>query len=144
MMDTVWLMNPNNRSLESLIAYIKEKANAFLTRSGINYMIVVPDKIPNMQLTSLERVNLFNVTLELVRYAVNCSKVTGLTLSITLEGRQMIFKVKDNSTPVDEARVRSRSEELKPLRDKMEQVDGTIGIVMEQGSIVVIYRKDLM
>jgi two-component system NarL family sensor kinase len=143
MMDTVWLMNPNNRSLESLIAYIKEKANTFLTRSGINYMIVVPDKIPNMQLTSLERVNLYNVTLELIHYSVNCAKTTGLTLSIILEGRQMIFKVKDNSTPVDELRVKNRVEELKPLRDKMEQVDGTIGIVMEQGSMVVIYRKDL-
>ncbi|MEI9917557.1 MAG: hypothetical protein WDO14_02015 [Bacteroidota bacterium] len=144
MMDLVWLMNPNSRSLESLIAYIKEKANAFLTPSGINYMIVVPDKIPNMQLTSLERVNLFNVTLDLIRHAVNYSKATGLTLSITLEGRQMIFKVKDNSTPVDEARVAKRAAELKPLRERMEQVDGTIGIVLEQGAMVVIYRKDFL
>ncbi len=143
MMDMVWLINPNSRSLESLIAYIKEKANAFLTHSGINYMIVVPDKIPNMQLTSLERVNLYHVTLELIRNAVNCSKATGLTLSITLEGRQMIFKVKDNSTPVDEGRITKRAEELKPLRERMEQVDGTIGIVMEQGAMVVIFRKDL-
>ena len=143
MMDMVWLMNPNNRSLESLIAYIKESANTFLTRSGINYMIVVPDKIPNLQLTSLERVNLYTVTLDLVRHSVNCSKATGLTLSITLEGRQMIFKVKDNSSPVNEATVKKRSDELKQLRDKMEQVDGTIGIVMEQGAMVVIYRKDI-
>lgn len=143
LMDIVWLMNPNVRSLDSLVAYIKESANIFLTKSGINYMIVVPDKIPNMQLTSLERVNLFSVTMELVRNAVNCSKARGLTLSIALEGKQMIFKVKDNSTPVNETTIRKRSEELKPLRDKMEQVDGTIGIVMEQGSMVVIYRKDL-
>jgi tetratricopeptide (TPR) repeat protein len=143
MMDMVWLMNPGNRSLESLIAYIKESANAFLTRSGVNYMIVVPDKIPSGQLTSLERVNLYSVTLDLVRHVVNCSKATGLTLSIALEGRQMIFKVKDNSTPVDETTVKKRTEELKPLRDKMEQIDGTIGIVMEQGAMVVIYRKDL-
>jgi two-component system NarL family sensor kinase len=143
MMNMVWLMNPNNRSLESLIAYIKDRANEFLTRSGINYMIVVPDKIPSAQLASLERVNLFSVTLELIRYVVNRSKATGLTLSVALEGRQMIFKVKDNSTPVDEIAVRKRSEDLKPLRDKMEQVDGTIGIVLEQGAMVVIYRKDL-
>ncbi|HEX8060443.1 MAG TPA: hypothetical protein VF473_05875, partial [Cyclobacteriaceae bacterium] len=112
-------------------------------RSGINYMIVVPDKLPNAQLTSLERVNLYNVTMELIRYAVENSKATGLTLSVTLEGRQMIFKVKDNSTPVDEVTVKKRGDELKLLRDKMEQADGTIGIVLEQGAMVVIYRKDL-
>ena len=79
----------------------------------------------------------------LISHAVSRSKATGLTLSITLEGRQMIFKVKDNSTPVDEARITKRADELKPLREKMEQIDGTIGIVMEQGSMVVIFRKDL-
>jgi tetratricopeptide (TPR) repeat protein len=143
MMDMVWLINPNNRSLESLIGYIKEQVNAFVTPSGVNYMIVVPDKIPTAQLTTLERVNLYVVTQDLVRYAVNRSKATGLTLSITIEGRQMIFKVKDNSLPVDEMRVKARAEELKLLREKMEQIDGTIGLVMEQGAMVVIYRKDL-
>ena len=143
MMDLVWLINPNSRSLESLIQYVKEQTNAFLKQSGINYMIVVPDKIPNIQLTSLERLNLYVVTRELVHHAINCSKVNGLTLSITLEGRQMIFKVKDNSTVVDESKLKKRADELAPLREKMEQIDGTIGIVMEQGAIVVIYRKDL-
>lgn len=143
MMDMVWLINPNNRSLESLIGYIRDQTNAFLKPLGINYMIVVPDRIPNLQLTSLERVNLYFVTHELVRYAVECSKATGLTLSIALEKRQLIFKVKDNSTPVDEAKAKKRSDELPVLRERMEQIDGTIGIVMEQGAMVVIYRKDL-
>jgi glucose-6-phosphate-specific signal transduction histidine kinase len=89
-------------------------------------------------------VNLFIVTRELIRYAVETSKATGLTLSLTLEGRQLIFKVKDNSTPVDEARAKKRADELTPLRERMEQINGTIGLVMEQGSIVVIYRKDLL
>lgn len=144
MMDMVWLMNPNARSLESLIVYIRDQTNAFLKPTGVNYMIVMPDRLPNAHLTSLERVNLFIVTRELIRYAVETSKATGLTLSLTLEGRQLIFKVKDNSTPVDEARAKKRADELTPLRERMEQINGTIGLVMEQGSIVVIYRKDLL
>jgi tetratricopeptide (TPR) repeat protein len=143
MMDIIWLINPNNRSLESLIAYIKEKTNVILKQSGINYMIVVPDKIPNVQLASLERVNLYMVTRDLIIYSVDVSKATGLTLSITLEGRQLIFKVKDNSKQVDELTARKRESELKPFRDRMEQIDGTIGLVMEQGAMVVIFRKDL-
>lgn len=143
MMDMIWLINPNNRSLESLIGYIKEQTNAFLKQSGIKYMLVVPDKIPNVQLTSLERLNLYVVTRDLVHHAVNSSKASGLTLSITLEGRQMIFKVKDHASPIDEVMLKKRAEELSPLREKMEQVDGTIGIVLEQGAMVVIYRKDL-
>lgn len=143
MMDMIWLINPNNRSLESLIAYMRDQTNAFLKPSGINYMIVVPDRLPNVQLTSLERVNLFFVTRELLRYSVETSKATGVTLSLTVEGKQLIFKVKDNSTPVDEARAKRRGDEIKPLRERMEQIDGTIGLVMEQGALVVIYRKDL-
>ncbi len=143
MMDLVWLINPNNRSLESLITYIRDQTHALLKSSGINYMIVFPDKVPNVQLTSLDRVNLFFVTRELIRYSLETAKATGLTLSLTIEGKQLIFKVKDNSTPVDEARAKRRSEEIKPLRERMEQVDGTIGLVVEQGAMVVIYRKDL-
>lgn len=143
MMDLVWLINPNNRSLESLITYIRDQTNALLKPSGINYMIVFPDRVPNVQLTSLERVNLFFVTHELLRYSIETSKATGLTLSLTVEGRQLIFKVKDNSTPVDEALAKKRGEEIKPLRERMEQIDGTIGLVIEQGAMVVIYRKDL-
>jgi hypothetical protein len=139
MMDMVWLINPNTKSLESLISYIRDRTNALLKPLGINYMIVVPDRIPNIQLTSLERVNLYFVTHELLRYAVDSSKVTGLTLSITLEGRQLIFKVKDNATPVDE----NTDKKIMPLRERMQQIDGTIGVVVEQGAMVVIYRKDL-
>jgi tetratricopeptide (TPR) repeat protein len=131
MMDLMWLINPRNKSLESLIAYIREQMNATLKQSGVNYMIVVPDRIPNITLTSLERLNLYVVTRELVDHAVKCSKAAGLTLSITLEGRQMIFKVKANS-PIGDDR-------LKPYREKMTQINGTLGVADEQ----VIYRIDL-
>jgi len=143
MMDMVWLINPNNRSFESLINYIRDQTNAFLKPSGINYMIVVPDRLPNVQLTSLERLNLYFVTRDLIRYSVETSKATGLTLSLAIEGRQLIFKVKDNSTAADEATAKKRGEQIKPLRERMEQIDGTIGLVVEQGAMVVIYRKDL-
>jgi hypothetical protein len=143
MMDLMWLINPNNRSLESLIAYIRDQTNNYLKPTGINYMIVMPDRMPNAQLTSLERLNLFMVTRELIRYAIETSKAKGITLTLTIEGRQLIFKVKDSTMPVDEAKAKKRGDELAPLREKMEQIDGTIGLVMEQGAMVVIYRKDL-
>jgi len=141
-LDTIWLINPNNRSLESLIVYIREQINALVTQAGVNYMIIVPDRIPNVQLSGLERLNLFVVTREMVSHLLKCSKATGLTVSITLEGKQLIFKVKDNS-PVDDAKLQKRADELKPYREKMEQINGTIGVVTEQGAMVVVYRKDL-
>lgn len=143
MMDMVWLMNPNNRSLETLVTYIRDQTNTLLKPSGVNYMIVFPDRVPNVQLTSLERVNLYFVTRELIRYSLETSKATGLTISLTVENRQLIFRVKDNNTPVDEATAKKRGEEIRPLRERMEQINGTIGLVVEQGSLVVIYRKDL-
>lgn len=143
MMDLVWLINPNNRSLETLITYIRDQTQSLLKSTGINYMIVFPDRVPNVQLTSLDRVNLFFVTRELIRYSIETSKATGLTISLTIEGRQLIFKVKDNSTPVNEMIAKKRAAEIQPLRERMEQIDGTIGLVTEQGAMVVIYRKDL-
>jgi len=143
MMDLVWLINPNNRSLETLVEYIRDRTNALLKPSGVNYMIVFPDRVPNVQLTSLERVNLYFVTRELIRYSLETSKATGITLSLTVEGRQLIFKVKDNTIPVDEAKAKKRSDEIMRLRERMEQINGTIGLVVEQGAMVVIYRKDL-
>ncbi|HMJ70213.1 MAG TPA: tetratricopeptide repeat protein [Cyclobacteriaceae bacterium] len=141
MVDMMWLINPNNKSLESLIAYIREQTNALLKQSGINYMIVVPDRTPNVMLSSLERLNLYVVTKELINYAVN-SKATGLTLSITMEGRQVIFKVKDHA-PLDEAKLKKRPDDLRLHREKMEQINGTIGVISEKGAMVVIYRVDL-
>lgn len=131
MMDLMWLISPNNRSLEALIGYVREQMNAFLKQSGVNYMIIVPDRIPNVSLTSLERLNIYVVTRELIDYAVNCTKATGLTLSITLEAKQLIFKIKNHFTLTEE--------QLKPYREKMGQINGTIGVVDQQ----VIYRVDL-
>jgi len=143
MMDLVWLINPNNRSLESLVEYIRDQTNTLLKPSNVNYMIVFPDRVPNVQLTSLDRVNLYFVTRELIRYSLETAKATGITLSLIIENKQLIFKVKDNTTPVDEARAKKRSDEIMPLRERMEQINGTIGLVLEQGAMVVIYRKDL-
>lgn len=128
MIDVMWLINPNNRSLEALIGYVREQMNAVLRQSGVNYMIVVPDRIPNLSLSSLERLNLYVVTRDLIDLAINCSGAAGLTLSITLEAKQLIFKVRNHITLTEE--------QLKPFRQKMGQINGTIGVVDEQ----VIYR----
>lgn len=131
MIDMMWLINPNNKSLESLIVYIREQMNTFLKGSGVNYMIVVPDRIPNVMMTSLERLNIYVVTRELVDHAITCLKTSGLTLSITLEGKQLIFRIKTN-TPIPE-------EKLMSYRDRMTQINGTIGLADGQA----VYRVDL-
>lgn len=140
MRDMIWLINPNNKSLEGLIAYIREQMNAFLKKTGMNYMIIVPDRLPNAELTSLERVNLFVVTREIVSYLITSAKASGITISITLEGRQVVFRIKDNTPGVDEDKIKKRADELTPWRERMEQINGTIGVVAENGAIVVIYR----
>jgi tetratricopeptide (TPR) repeat protein len=143
MMDLVWLINPNNRTLEAFVAFIRERANIFLKNSGLNFMIVVPDRTPNVEMTTLERVNLYNVTTDLIHHSVNSSKATGLTLSMTIEGKQLIFRIKESSDPVTEQKINQRAEQLKSHREKMEQIDGTIGVINEGGAMVVIYRKEI-
>ncbi len=143
MMDLVWLINPNNRSLEGFIAFIRERANLFLKNSGLNFMIVVPDRIPTLELSTLERVNLYHVTSDLLQHSVHSSKAQGITLSMTIEGKQLIFKIKESNGAVTEQKIAMRAEDLKPHRKKMEQINGTIGVVSESGAMVIIYRKEL-
>jgi tetratricopeptide (TPR) repeat protein len=143
MLDLVWLINPNNRHLEGLIAFIRERTNTYLKNSGLNFMIVVPDRIPNVEMTTLERVNLYSVTNELLHHSVHSAKATGLTLSMTIEGKQLIFRIKENTGAVTEHAINKRADELKTHREKMEQIDGTIGVINEDGAMVVIYRKEI-
>lgn len=142
--DVIWLLDPNNRLVESFIAFLRERTQAYFQKSGVNYMIVVPDRLPNAELTALERLILFQVTHEMLSECVTKAKATGITLTIAVERRQLIFRIKDNHTNVSDDQLNRRVGMVAPYREKMEHISATIGVVRESGAAVVIYRKELV
>ncbi len=143
MSDVVWLLDPNNRMVDVFIAFLRERTQAYFQKTGINYMIVAPDRLPNAELTALERLVLFQVTFEILSECVTKGKATGITLTIGVERHQLVFRIKDNHTNVTDDQLNRRVGMVAPYREKMDHINATIGAVREQGAAVVIYRKEL-
>ena len=104
--DIVWLINPDQDTLQKLIGRLEEYAIDMAAIKNIKVKITVPDKIAEINLPIDSRRNIYLFCKEAINNAVKYSQATKLELSaIEIKG-SMEFAVRDNGRGFDTTMVR--------------------------------------
>lgn len=126
MSEIIWTLNPQNDTLENLTAYMREQFREFLEPFNIPFEIYFPENLPEVKLNNEERRNLFLVTKELLNNALKHSQATIISLSLTVRGNQLIFRVADNGIGMKKAQRKSTSNGIRNLKKRMKDIGGSI------------------
>ena len=94
----VWATNPKHDTLESLVAYLSQFAQNFLNVGGLrcNLETPLPGELPDRELTSEIRHNLFLIFKESLTNIVKHSGATEVTVRCSLERGKFLLAVEDN------------------------------------------------
>ncbi len=123
--EIVWSLSPENNSLTSLVAYMREELHKLLEYSGIAYQLHLPDDTVETLLSNEQRRNLLLVTKELVHNAVKYSKAENISVHGELVKNTISFVVKDDGSGFDEATIK-KGNGLRNIRQRMEELGGKI------------------
>lgn len=130
----VWLLKPQNDSLESLTLYIRRYVNQFFDGSGIMPVFDMMETPPDIRLSEEQRRNIFLVVKEACHNIIRHACATAITIRLSLQNRKLVLQISDNGRGFDRTGVSSLSNGLRNMQARMAQIGGGLEVSSVPGS----------
>ena len=127
MSEIIWALNPQNDTLENLLAYSREQSQKYFEPFNIRFDIRFPEVVPDIRLSNEQRRNLYLVIREALNNAMKHSGATTISLNLEINETTLCFSVSDNGRGISEKQGRPDGNGLRNMRNRMENIGGTIG-----------------
>jgi len=131
--EIVWAVNPRNDSINSLTIYACEYAQQLLKSPGIACRFDVQPDLPELNVSSEQRYNLFLAFKETVNNVARHSRATELHLRISAEGQKLCFMVTDNGCGFDPAVRSAGADGVRNIRQRIDRLGGHCEISSQPG-----------
>jgi len=133
MNEIVWTMEQEHDTLESLIAYIRVNVAQILENAGISYQFQVGENIPAFSVSQQFRRNIYLIVKEAIHNVIRHAEATTVTITI-LFASQLEVDITDNGKGFDPASERRFGNGMKNMRQRIQQVGGTLQITSIKGT----------
>lgn len=137
MSEIIWAMNPQNDSLENLLAYTREQSQQYFESMDIKFDISFPEQVPELKLSNVQRRNLYLVTREALNNAMKHSSANHIRLTLNINKQHITFSVIDNGVGMNDKKNRTGSNGISNMKKRMKDIDGIIEwLPLEKGTAV--------
>jgi signal transduction histidine kinase len=129
--EIVWSVNPANDTLDKLVAFVCEYAQALLGSAEIRCWLEMPDHVPDMEVSSQIRHQVCMALKECLTNVIKHARAKKVTLTIRLDGRILAITVEDDGVGFDPARVKDATgthDGLMNLKRRLAIMNGTCDI----------------
>lgn len=125
--EIIWSLNPQNQSLEQLLAYLREQLHHLLEYSGIQYTIDFPENGKDTVLSNAQRRNILLVTKEIVHNAVKHSHAKNIHINCLRNTTELVFDITDDGQGFDTSK-NGTGNGLRNIRRRVEELGGDLDI----------------
>jgi ligand-binding sensor domain-containing protein/signal transduction histidine kinase len=137
--EIVWAINPQNDTLDGLVAYIGHYADELFENSNINCRLEIPFELPALTLAAETRHNLFLVVKEAFHNVLKHSEASEAHLRISATARSLRIEIEDNGCGFDPESYREGGRKrngLENMRQRMKHLGGHMELTSapEQGA----------
>jgi signal transduction histidine kinase/ligand-binding sensor domain-containing protein len=133
MSEIIWAINPKNDQLENLAAYLREYASEFLEGTAIRPHFDFPEQLQDLHISAAFRRNLFLAVKETLNNTAKHSHATMLRIVLVLSPNKLSIRITDNGKGFDPKRVLQRSNGLRNLQKRLEEIGGSFSIQSAPG-----------
>lgn len=132
MSEIIWTLNPENKTLEQFISYLRENLNKQLEYSGIQYAVELPEEGGEILLRNEQMRNLLMIIKETVNNAVKHSRAKTMVTKITYDTEKLHIEIKDDGVGFD-PHVKYTGNGLRNIRQRVAEIEGEIKIESDEG-----------
>jgi ligand-binding sensor domain-containing protein/signal transduction histidine kinase len=141
--EIVWTINPRNDALDNLASYTYQYAEEYFRGSGIRCRLDFPVEIPDQNISTEDRHNLFMAFKESLNNVLKHSKASEVCVALSVENGQIIFVISDNGQGMNLAEKTHDGDGLTNIRERLRQIGGSSSIQSTpgQGTIVTLRTR---
>lgn len=132
--EIVWAVNPRNDTLAHFIDYTGQFALDYLRLAGVRCRLDLPEQVPQRELSTDVRHNLFLVVKEAINNTVKYAHATELRLRIAVSEEKLDLSIEDNGRGFDQPPDDNGSDGLRNMRQRMADIGGQCWIQGRPGT----------
>ena len=127
MRDLIWVLNPENTTLDNLISRMREYCSDYLDGIDISPVLDLPADIPLMHISREAQRNIFSTVKEAMNNCVKHSAASELRMSVTTGNNQLVITISDNGRGIPANRTAGNG--LRNMKQRIESIGGTYAIM---------------
>jgi signal transduction histidine kinase len=133
--EIVWAVNPENDTLDGLVAYINQYANQFFESAGMKCRLEMPVELSSVPLPAEVRHDLFLVVKEALNNVVKHSHATEVRVRISEASSAVNIQLEDNGCGFNPNAGRNgrKGHGLDNMRQRIEALGGKLSLVSANG-----------
>lgn len=128
----VWCLDPKNDTLENLISYINYYLSEFLESSSIQLNIIIPKKIPAINVNSKLRRTIFLFVKESVNNLIKYSEATNVRIEINTGNNFFSLSIRDNGIGFNPNDLPRFSNGINNMKHRVTEIGGEIIITSKK------------
>jgi signal transduction histidine kinase/streptogramin lyase len=131
--DIIWVLNPQNDTLESLSSYIREYGLKYFEPLSVQLEFNYPEQFSSLHLSKEQRRNMFLTVKESFNNIAKHAWCNKVIVAIEETATEIQLSIKDDGKGFDATKVRLFANGLKNMQNRIEQVGGSYSISSEPG-----------
>ena len=135
--EAVWAVNPNQDTVEGLAAFLCKYAQDFLTPAGVRCRLKVPEELPNLALTALQRHNLLLAVKEALHNIVQHALALTMTMSLDCTAERLTIQIRDDGCGFPGGLSAPNADGLGNMSERMARIGGTCSVESNDGGTMV-------
>jgi signal transduction histidine kinase len=134
--EIVWAVNPENDTLDGLVAYLSQHVNLFFENTAVNCRLEMPVDLSSAPLSAELRHDLFLVVKEALNNILKHAQASEVRLRVLEDGPTVRIVIQDNGCGFEPNQLGPgrRGHGLGNMRQRMADLDGQFSIVSAPGS----------
>jgi signal transduction histidine kinase len=138
----IWSMTTEHDKLENVVAYIRSYAQEFLDETGIICTVILPEKIPTLQVAGEMRRNVFLVVKEALNNVVKHAEATEVIIRLTVVNNGLKLEIRDNGKGIQPGKARQLGNGLHNMKRRMQNLGIDFQLESDgNGTAISLYRR---
>jgi ligand-binding sensor domain-containing protein/signal transduction histidine kinase len=140
--EIVWAVNPKNDSLNELVGYLGNLAEAFFRSGPIRCRLDIPSEVPERSVASEIRHGVFLAFKEAINNVAKHSRATEVRVKVICEEDKLRVAVEDNGVGFDPV-AKQPGNGLANISQRLEKMGGSCNLSSTAGGTTVLFQLNL-
>ncbi len=128
MRDLIWVLNPENTTLDNLVARLREYCADYIEGTGIVPVLLFPENVPGINISRQTQRNIFSTVKEAINNVVKHSSAHKILIQLKLNEQGLNMTIEDNGKGMGTRLANSGGNGLRNMKQRVESIGGKFSV----------------
>ncbi|MFD0749173.1 tetratricopeptide repeat protein [Mucilaginibacter calamicampi] len=133
MRDLIWVLNPENATLDNLVARIREHCSDYLEGLAVKTELDIQHDVPYVRISQQTQRNIFLTTKEALHNCVKHANCDKITIGLTFKDGMLTVSITDSGKGFEADELKRKGNGLRNMQQRMQSIGGKFMITSGLG-----------